>query len=71
MYSIKSNDIFGHIMIMCSVAAHTSTASGIFFLLNQHVKPFCVIYKFLPANIFDNFLIVCPSFNSTNFNVRN
>ena len=61
-------------IILCLEAAHASnltrTASGLFWL-TQRVKIFCVIRKFLPANIFGNFLFDSPSFINTYFNVRN
>ena len=41
------------------------------FLLNQRMKPFCVIRKFLPSKIFGNFLFHSLSFLNTNVNIRN
>ena len=43
------------------------TASGLFFLLNQCVRVFCVICKIWPGNTFGNFLFASPSFISFNF----
>ena len=59
-------------MIVCFAAAHASifnTPHKALFWLNQRVKLFYVIRKFLPANIVGNFLFDYSSF--TNFNVRN
>ena len=57
-------------MILClgfNDFVFSSPASG-FFLLNQHMKLFCVIHKLLAGNIFVNFLFD-SSYINTNFNV--
>ena len=62
-------------LILCLVAAHASIfiilRKPLFSWLNQRVKLFWVIRKYLPANIFGNVPFDTSSFINTNFNVRN
>ena len=61
-------------MILCLAATHASiynTPRQAFSWLNQRLKVFCFIRKFLPANIFGNFLFDSSLFISAGFDVRN
>ena len=61
-------------MILCLATTHApifNKQCQAIFWLNQRVKLFCVIRKFLPANIFGNFLFDSVWFINTNFNVLN